>query len=537
MQYRTLGRSDVRVSAVAMGCWAIVGDFTSGPQDEKDALAAVDAALDAGINFFDTAEMYGDGCSEEILGRAQRRTGPRQRRRRRAGACPRRARRAHPRDRPPEAPLRGRPGHVAAGRAAHSLTHANTLIGARVMTGEPDRRGKPPAHRAVKAVVHLKDARGLPWADQVVTVRQTRHKFLFGCNIFLLDTQDPSDAQRAYQERFAALLNYATLPFYWGAYEKEPDRTDENRLREMAGWCREHHIVCKGHPLCWHAVPPGWHAGRPLEEMHARQMDRIEREVAGFRGLIDAWDVVNEAVIMPRFTLAPNHLTPLVNSLGVVPVVREAFARARRANPQARLLLNDYDHTAAYEHLIEQCLEAGVEIDAIGIQSHMHHGYAGNDVVRAVCERFARFGKPLHWTEASLISGDVRPDNDYHTRLEGWASTAEGEARQAEEAAGFYATLYAHPAVEAITWWDFRDGCWLGAPAGLLREDMSPKPAYERLMKLIKGDWWFAEKTLKSDRAGALSFSGPPGDYELTTAGGTARLVHDGGGAYELPVA
>ena len=47
----------------------------------------------------------------------------------------------------------------------------------------------------------------------------------------------------------------------------------------------------------------------------------------------------------------------------------------------------------------------------------------------------------------------------------------------------FYTALFAHPAVQAITWWDFSDlGAWLGAPAGWLRRDMSPKPVYDRLM-------------------------------------------------------
>jgi aryl-alcohol dehydrogenase-like predicted oxidoreductase len=67
MQYRTLGQTDLQVSVVAMGCWAIVGGFNWGPQDESDSLATIRAALDAGINFFDTAEMYGDGYSEELL--------------------------------------------------------------------------------------------------------------------------------------------------------------------------------------------------------------------------------------------------------------------------------------------------------------------------------------------------------------------------------------------------------------------------------------------------------------------------------------
>lgn len=54
---------------MGMGCWAIVGDSTWGPQDAAATEAAIKAALDAGVNFFDTAEAYGDGFSEEILGR------------------------------------------------------------------------------------------------------------------------------------------------------------------------------------------------------------------------------------------------------------------------------------------------------------------------------------------------------------------------------------------------------------------------------------------------------------------------------------
>ena len=69
---RTLGRTDIRVSPVAMGCWAIVGDSTWGTQDETDAINALKAAHDCGINHFDTAEGYGAGYSEELVGKALR---------------------------------------------------------------------------------------------------------------------------------------------------------------------------------------------------------------------------------------------------------------------------------------------------------------------------------------------------------------------------------------------------------------------------------------------------------------------------------
>jgi len=70
MQRRKLGNSSLMVSPIGVGFWGIVGGDYWGAQDETDTVGAVQAALDSGINFFDTAEGYGNGYSEEMLGRA-----------------------------------------------------------------------------------------------------------------------------------------------------------------------------------------------------------------------------------------------------------------------------------------------------------------------------------------------------------------------------------------------------------------------------------------------------------------------------------
>lgn len=70
MRTRTLGRTDIEVSVVCQGCWSIVGGFNWGAQDREDSLAAISAAFEAGITFFDTATAYGDGESETMLGEA-----------------------------------------------------------------------------------------------------------------------------------------------------------------------------------------------------------------------------------------------------------------------------------------------------------------------------------------------------------------------------------------------------------------------------------------------------------------------------------
>ncbi len=107
--------------------------------------------------------------------------------------------------------------------------------------------------------------------------------------------------------------------------------------------------------------------------------------------------------------------------------------------------------------------------------------------------------------------------NDY--QVTDWHSTPEGEERQAQEAITHYQTLFAHPLVEGITWWDLSDGKWLNAPAGLLRKDGSSKPAYEELLKLVKEEWWIKPTRFSTDETGEIQFVGFLGDYELTYAG------------------
>ena len=70
MKYNRLGTSDIEVSEFTLGCWPFAGGNVWGDQDDADSIAAVHASLDAGINFFDTADTYGTGYGGEILAKA-----------------------------------------------------------------------------------------------------------------------------------------------------------------------------------------------------------------------------------------------------------------------------------------------------------------------------------------------------------------------------------------------------------------------------------------------------------------------------------
>ncbi len=70
MKYRELGRTGWKVSEISFGAWAIGGAW--GNVDDQESLAALHAALDGGVNFFDTADVYGDGHSERLLAKLKK---------------------------------------------------------------------------------------------------------------------------------------------------------------------------------------------------------------------------------------------------------------------------------------------------------------------------------------------------------------------------------------------------------------------------------------------------------------------------------
>ena len=70
MQYKALGRTGWNVSSISFGAWAIGG--TWGDVDDTESMGALHAALDAGVNFFDTADVYGDGRSERLIARLRK---------------------------------------------------------------------------------------------------------------------------------------------------------------------------------------------------------------------------------------------------------------------------------------------------------------------------------------------------------------------------------------------------------------------------------------------------------------------------------
>ncbi len=364
---------------------------------------------------------------------------------------------------------------------------------------------------------------GKPVANAQVQMTQTRSAFLFGCNVFGYDPADSSPSQKAYRKQFAALFNYATLPFYWGSFEPSPGKPDYARLSATADWCALNGITPKGHPLVWHQVWPAWAPNTPdaaIPLLQARVADLVPR----YKNTIHYWDVLNEANGAAGQT-PPNGESEWIKRDGRASVVETALGWARTAGKgqTETFLYNDYNTDSANVALLTQLQRDGKLPDALGIQSHMHGGTWPLAKVWAVCERFSQFGRPIHFTETTVLSGPARNVDFNAPYPTDWHTDPADEAAQAEYVSQFYTVLFSHPSARAITWWDFSDAhAWLNAPAGLVRQDMTPKPAYTRLLTLIHHTWR-SDAAGTTDRRGVFSHRVFYGQYTLTVQGRGTR--------------
>lgn len=383
-------------------------------------------------------------------------------------------------------------------------------------------------HRKVKKKIRFVDEGGIPVANGMIKVKQKNHEFLFGCGgfEFIPYVLKGEESYQQLTDSWLEIFNYATLPFYWGGYEPVEGKPNQETLMKTAQYLKDKGVKVKGHPLCWHTACADWLMKYDNATILKKQLERIDRDVTAFRGVIDVWDVINEVVIMPIFDKYDNAITRICKEKGRVGLIKEVFERAHESNPDAVLLLNDFNTSINYEILVDGCLNAGVPISAIGIQSHQHQGYWGRKKLEEVLECFSHFGLPIHFTENTLISGDIMPAhivdlNDW--QVDSWPTTPEGEARQAKEIEETYRILFEHPLVQAITTWDYRDGAWLKAPSGFVREDNSRKPSHEMLKKLVKQEWW-TDVTVKTDENGWVEVEAFKGDYVLEGEAGQAKV-------------
>ncbi len=385
-------------------------------------------------------------------------------------------------------------------------------------------------HRKGDAAIEVLDAAGKPVPGARLSVRQTGHEFLFGCNAFVLGQLDTPELNRKYEEAFVRLFNFATVPFYWAGTEPvEGELRYEEGSRKM--WRRpptdrfppfaeKYGVTLKGHPLLWHAHNPGWIPKDPekLKELYQKRFKEIGSR---YGETIKIWDVVNESLeCKPTFGLCTEDRA----------YVAWAFREAARHFPaDNQLLINEVTTwsfrkapESAYYKQVKGLLAQGLRIEGIGFQYHFFRrkvldGYlaSGNsDPARLldVYEAFGDFERPLWVTEITIPSAGER-----------------GAELQARVTADLYRLWFSAPRMAGITWWNLGDNTAVKgeneALGGLVDARLDPKPVYRELDKLINHQWK-TEAQLTTGAQGAARFRGFYGMYsvEVEKDGATQRF-------------
>ncbi|MBE6935598.1 MAG: hypothetical protein E7458_03750 [Ruminococcaceae bacterium] len=364
---------------------------------------------------------------------------------------------------------------------------------------------------------------GKPVENAQVGIRMKQHEFLFGCNCFSATTFDTPEKEKRYAELYGGILNYGTLPFYWGRYEPQQYQYNEPEMANQVQWTKDMGIKSKGHPLIWHEVVPEW-----LTDDHdvgALEVERVRNIMEKYAYKVDFWDLNNETTVNYRFD---NPITHWIDKIGPMNMMKLIGGVAREYNPDVKLLYNDFNvHGEDFPNFLQQMRDSDVQVYGIGIQSHMHSRRWSFEETEEKMDRTAAFGWPIHFTECTVISGyPANPDGTVKfgagSQQNLWDEPEEMLYDQAAYTKDFYTLVFSHPATEALTWWDFEDHKWLNAPCGLITDTVYAKPVYYELQKLIKGEWW-TNVDLVTGTAGnarAKAFCGSY-DIEVTVDGET----------------
>lgn len=381
------------------------------------------------------------------------------------------------------------------------------------------------------------DQEGNPVRGVHAEIRQKTHDFRFGANIFMLDELETEEKNIAYQERFCELFNLATLPFYWcdlepekgkPRFEKESPKIYRRPAPDLClDFCKKNGIEPKLHCLNYDQWTPLWvPEDAPSVKKH---LDRRMAQIAErYRDKIDGMEVINETLCSETDHPQGKHSTRFFQEPDIV---EWSFEHARKYLPANKLIINEATpfiwgeafkyNRGAYYMQIERALAKGASIDVIGMQYHMfYHAQEEEERTKAfynpynlyaVMDRYADFGKPMQITEVTIPA---------------YSREQEDEEVQAEIIKNLYRIWFSHPNMEAIIYWNLADGYAAFAPQGdmsygenyyhgaLLHFDMTPKPAFRELKKLIH-ETWNTRLSLDSDEAGRMDMKGFYGEYEV----------------------
>jgi endo-1,4-beta-xylanase len=298
----------------------------------------------------------------------------------------------------------------------------------------------------------------------------------------------------------------------WGVIRPDGVNWQWDRSDRLVDFAAQNGMHVLGHTLVWHSQVPRSlftdGAGAPLTRpaLLARMEEHIATLLGRYKGRVHTWDVVNEAVDEGNGWRRSQWLQIIGEDF-----MEQAFRMARKADPGAKLLYNDYNmhNPQKREFLVKVLrgyLDRGVPIDGVGLQGHLGLAYPNLEEWERSIAAYAAMGLEVHVTEldVDVLPNPNQPTAEISNRAEysdannPWPQGLPDEVHQrlADRYEQIFRILLRHrDRVERVTFWGLHDGMsWKnGFPiAGrtnyplLFDRELKPKPAYQRLMQLAR---------------------------------------------------
>lgn len=231
---------------------------------------------------------------------------------------------------------------------------------------------------------------GTPVSGAHIQASQTKHAFLHGANVFMLDEMETPEKNLAYREDFARVFNLATLPFYWSDLEPRPGalrftKDSEKVYRRPTPdlcleYCREKNITPKLHCLNYDQWTPTWVEHNNVAEVKCLLEKRFAEIAARYAGQIHCMEVINETLLWYDEWKDQGRWS--TQFFFEDDLVEWSFQCARKYFPQHELIINEATEQAwdvhaagrsAYSAVISDSIRKGAVIDGIGLQYHLFY--------------------------------------------------------------------------------------------------------------------------------------------------------------------
>lgn len=235
----------------------------------------------------------------------------------------------------------------------------------------------------------------------------------------------------------------------------------------IATFAQRNDLKLRGHNLCWHQQAPEWMfkdaAGKQVtkEILLKRLKDHISTVVKRYKGVVYAWDVVNEAISDKKEEYLRNSLWYQICGEAYI---AKTFEYAHAADPDALLFYNDYDEIDPVKRekifkLVKGLKDAGVPIHGIGLQGHWAINEPSQGQLDSTLQRFIGLGLKIHITELDI---SVYPkEHEAREHKPGDTNTAFSPEKQRQQLEVYkscfeiFRKYRGH--ISAITFWNISD--------------------------------------------------------------------------------